>query len=151
MKLFIVLFSILLISCGKSPIFDHEHEDDQKIVSTVQTLESDMLLEQTGIKISRLWLAGPFPSSDQESNLLLIFTDKNGNLTDLPDGYEIVPEGWMDSMGHGTADDGYLENIGKGKYLHKDLFFNMAGDWTYTLYLYKGDEFIEQTSYQFEF
>jgi hypothetical protein len=151
MKYLLLALSLIIISCGKSPILDHVHEKSDDLISTTHTLESKMFLKSLDIQISHLWLKGPFPSSDKESNILFILKDKLGNLVNLPEDHTLIPEGWMDSMGHGTAYDGYIENNGQGTYLNKELFFNMAGDWTYTLYLYKGEELIDKTQMRFEF
>jgi len=155
MKALSLLICLILISCGKSPLLDHDHETENvtpgsKSVET-KKIESYFGFKTQGITITRLWIHGPFPSSDSESSVLLILRDEKGDLVDLPEQYEIVAEGWMDNMGHGTADDGYVEKTGLGNYLHKELYFNMGGLWSYNLYLYDGEDLIDQTSYKFEF
>ena len=155
MKSLYLSLCFILISCGKSPILEHDHEVKTKRFNSTsvqsQSVENDFGFKTLNISIIRLWLHGPYPIADQESSVLLILKDSEGNLTDLPNQYDIVAEGWMDSMGHGTADDGYIERTGLGNYLHKELYFNMAGDWSYSLYLYKGEELVDQTTYNFEF
>lgn len=76
---------------------------------------------------------------------MIIVQDRNGNLSDIPNESEFYIWGWMPSMGHGTADDGYTERLSKGIYLQREFYFNMGGDWEINLELYKNNQSIDAT------
>lgn len=91
------------------------------------------------------WLKGPYPSPSLENQLIMIVQNKAGELTDIPRELEIILWGWMPSMGHGTADDGYTKRLSKGVYIQKELYFNMGGDWDINIELLKDGKVTDST------
>ena len=135
---------LFLYSCGESPLCNHENEKDNEISNTT-ALTSALKFESSQLFLKVNWIKGPFSTPSLENNYLIIVQDKNGELVDIPEGYEFYNWGWMPSMGHGTADDGYTERISKGLYIQKELYFNMGGDWDLNIELYNGSTLVDTT------
>ncbi|WP_417336004.1 hypothetical protein [Halobacteriovorax marinus] len=144
MKYLLLLSFALLFSCGKSPLLNHETERNQS-TQNQSALLSKLNLKNSELILSIQWIKGPFSDASLENSFMIIVQDRNGNLSDIPNESEFYIWGWMPSMGHGTADDGYTERLSKGIYLQREFYFNMGGDWEINLELYKNNQSIDAT------
>lgn len=146
MKIFtyIALFTTL-ISCGKSPLFNHKKEGEQPkgtSISFVSAMELKVIKKYVQIN----WINTPKGDPSIESQFLILVKDNTGKLVDLDDNTSFSVWGWMPSMGHGTADDGYTTRISKGIYHHRELFFNMGGDWELNFDVMRNTALIDSTT-----
>ncbi|PIK15022.1 hypothetical protein [Halobacteriovorax sp. JY17] len=145
MKILLIAFILLaLTSCGKSPLFNHENEKDQ-ITQGTNAVASSLSFKSLNLYLKINWLKGPYGDPSLENSFMIIVQDSNGELTDLPSQYAFYNWGWMPSMGHGTADDGYTERLSKGVYIQRELYFNMGGDWDLNIQLYEGSNLSDST------
>ena len=145
MKSLVTLFILLVLSsCGKSPLFNHKAEDDQTVQGT-NAITSKLSFETSELFVKINWIKGPYGEPSLENNFIILVQNSSGELTDIPADHQFYIWGWMPSMGHGTADDGYTERLSKGVYIQRELYFNMGGDWEVNIELYKGSELIDST------
>ncbi|MDD0853585.1 hypothetical protein HBN50_10770 [Halobacteriovorax sp. GB3] len=146
MKLFVSLMTIILLSvfvssCGKSPQEDHSYESQ----AIQEQLKGTMNLNKLDLNVELTWLKGPFGDPAFESSFLMIVRDNKGEIKSLDPKYHFYINAWMPSMGHGSAYDGDTEQSSTGVYLHRDLYFNMPGDWEVYIDVYEGEELIDST------
>lgn len=149
LKIVSIALLTLLYSCGKSPLFNHENESDHELQGN-SAITSALSFKNTKLSIKFNWIKGPYADPSLENSFMLIVQDINGNLADLPSGHVFYNWGWMPSMGHGTADDGYTQRLSKGVYIQKEFYFNMGGDWDINLELYEGTNLIDSTKIQLD-
>ncbi|GEM_PF-1400866 len=142
LKIFSILSLLFLYSCGESPLFNHENETTTGIQGTTD-LTSALSFKNSNLYLKVNWLKGPFADPSLENSFLIIVQNNSGELVDVPSGHDFYNWGWMPSMGHGTADDGYTERISKGVYIQKELFFNMGGEWDLNLEIYNGSTLVD--------
>jgi len=144
----LMVFIFFMTAC-KSPILNHVKklkEAGTESVGEIVPIEG-LLIEKLGLRLNWRWIKGPSGLVSVENEMEIEILDLEGNRTDLPVEYQIFTYGWMPSMGHGTADDGYIEEAGNGVFLWKELFFNMGGTWTLYFLFYKNGELIENLEY----
>ena len=144
LKLTLIFSLLFLYSCGESPLFNHENENPENLQGTTE-LNSALSFKNSNLSVKVNWLKGPYADPSLENSYLIIIHNKGDELVDVPNGYEFYNWGWMPSMGHGTADDGYTERISKGIYIQKELYFNMGGDWDLNIELYNGETRVDST------
>ena len=145
----VLILSLLITSCGDSPLLNHEDESNTPLsnISELNGPQKNFYIDGKKINLRMSWTIGPFPSPAKESKVLITILDANGDLVNLPSGYHLELWGFMPSMGHGTAYDGYIEHIGLGTYMNYELFFNMPGDWDVNIDLYNGSNKITSIKY----
>jgi len=141
--LFISIF-LALTSCGKSPLFNHQNETDIPTGYTI-SLISSLELKSLGKYLKITWINPPKGDPSIESEFLIIVQNNLGQLVDLNSSSTFSIWGWMPSMGHGTADDGYTTRVSKGVYHHRELFFNMSGDWELHFDILENGSLIDST------
>jgi len=122
----IILFTFL--SCGKSPLFNHQDEADKPNQNGINFVSS-MQLKNLNKFIKISWVNTPSGDPSIENEFIILVQNGSGELVDLDADATFSIWGWMPSMGHGTADDGHTTRLSKGIYHHRELFFNMGGDW----------------------
>lgn len=137
----VILVTLLASSCGRSPQANHSYESE----AVREQLKGTMNLNKLGLNIELSWLKGPFGDPSLESRFLMIVRNQDGEITSLDSKYHFYINAWMPSMGHGSAYDGDTELSSKGVYLHRDLYFNMPGDWEVYIDVYEGEELIDST------
>ncbi len=106
-------------------------------------------IKKLNLFLSLNWLQGPYGDPALESQFLMIVKNSKGEAVDLPENFWLKVTGIMPSMGHGTDWDGENSRIEKGLYFHKDLYFNMPGDWVLYVDLMKNDEVLETLSFTY--
>lgn len=144
MKVVSYVLLILFFSCGKSPSENHSYES--KKTEEIATQKSSEF-KSINLFLSLEWLQGPYGDPAQESQFLMVVKNAQGQSADLPQGYELNVTGIMPSMGHGTDWDGENERLERGLYFHKELYFNMPGDWVLYIDLVREEEVIETITY----
>lgn len=150
--LLLISLFLTLISCGDSPLLNHEDESTtpQSNIDGLTTSQNSFRLDGVSYKTNINWTKGPYSSPALESKILISLLDTNGNLINLPPAYHLELWGYMPSMGHGTAYDGYIEHLGQGTYMNFELFFNMPGDWEINIEIKKGSKTANTVKYRFE-
>lgn len=126
---------LLTFSACESPLLNHVKESALTKITGKDSLEGSgdgVLLAKLGLTLKVKWIHGPYGDPTLESSLELLFKDRDGGWSDLPENVEVVHYAYMPSMGHGPADEGYLIREHTGNYYLKELFFSMPGDWTLT-------------------
>jgi hypothetical protein len=144
-KLIYILLLLILISCGKSPLLNHQNESENPTGNTTSFISS-MELNNLGHYLKLTWLKTPKGDPSIESEFLILVQNRLGELVDLESDAVFSVWGWMPSMGHGTADDGYTTRLSKGVYHHKELYFNMGGDWQLHFDIMKNGNLIDSTT-----
>jgi hypothetical protein len=76
-----------------------------------------------------IWSEGPYPEIFKTSKLLVLVKNSSGELINLPDDLSLNFFTVMPSMGHGSEDTGYFQNISEGVYENPSIVFQMPGDW----------------------
>lgn len=130
LKILLSGFALLLMSACDSPR-DHRvnpASGDQNSSLALQNFKS------SNLSVKAQWLAGPFPTANKFSTLIVYIYDSNGALTSLPAGDEINFFATMPSMGHDLDQPGYFEEISPGIYLNKQISLGMSGDWAMELW-----------------
>lgn len=122
----LILFSLLIVSCGESPftgkLSDPFRGDDGVAAS--------LRFETEALTISRQWNKGPLLYDS--SKITISLTDSAGNYTD-PIG-EFRAYLWMPNMGHGSYPIS-IKKISAGIYELTDVYFTMGGLWDFHLQL----------------
>lgn len=145
---FKVLFFLFLIlfffgGCG-SPILHSTSKDPSSSVRDQRTgndpLSQPKIFTSAQLTASVSWVHRPSPKPDVENQLYILVTDAQGGLSDVPQDHELGFYAWMPSMGHGSADDGYIERESKGVYRIREFFVPHGGDWVFYVQLKKGEE-----------
>ena len=145
----ILLFITLLAGCD-SPLLSHIKE------SKLPLSQHEPIVVKKGKWISALaltldthWEMGPHGNPALESQLALSFRDSTGELQDLPEDITVIHYAFMPSMGHGSADDGFILRENLGEYLIKEVFFSMSGDWRMTFEFWKSGVKVDQVVLEF--
>lgn len=132
---FLLALLLLSLSACESPLLDHVKEASFKKLTGSDSLtggKDGVYLQKLGLHLKLGWIHGPYGDPTLESSLELLFKNREGQWSDLPEEIEVIHYAYMPSMGHGPADEGYLVREHAGHYLLKELFFSMPGDWTLT-------------------
>lgn len=144
-----LVIMLSIYSCGKSPLLNHQKESDQLTQSSNQ-VGPELILKNSQLFLKVSWLKGPYPLPTHENQLLIIVQNYSGDLVELPLGSQFYLWGWMPSMGHGTADDGFTEEVSKGIYIHRELYFNMGGDWDLNIELHMNNQTLDSAKIKLE-
>jgi hypothetical protein len=116
----VILVSLAFAACGE--------EDAGKI-----EFPEDALLQMRSENGS-LWLelrSSPQPP-EQGTNHFEAFIVRSESYAPVT-GLEIEVEPWMPAHGHGSPSEPSVEELGQGRYLIRDVAFNMAGEWELTI------------------
>lgn len=126
-----LFFLVFTLGC-ESPLLKGEKEKSNNekpepgvIVDLRPEIWSKVL--EKGIKI--VWLQGPYGDPTQENIFELYFLDQESQPMELTPEISFWHYGWMPGMGHGTADDGFAEEIDRSRFLIQEFYFNMPGLW----------------------
>lgn len=145
MKILILLLSLVLFSCGESPLFNHRTESGN-VISRPELSESDSFsFSKAEFSFLISWQEGP---SIGASRFILRSWNKrigtlNGPYQDLPKTLFVYL--WMPSMGHGSAPV-KLKKIADGEYEISEVHFIMGGRWDVKFQLKDGSQVFDETS-----
>ncbi len=124
-------FLLLLGICGcDSPMNNRVNEPQNKAQQSIS-----LRFESLALNIKTVWLAGPEGSINFNNKLLVILTNEQGDLTDLPNDTTLQFYSTMPSMGHPMDDAGTFVRMAKGLYLNDTIKYNMPGDWLNELWI----------------
>ncbi|EQC44603.1 putative lipoprotein [Bacteriovorax sp. BSW11_IV] len=146
-NLIIIFVLTFFASCGNSP--QNEHSYEKKITDSLENSKEQKTFKSIATSVQLQWLQGPFGDPAQESQFLMVLTNSKGQTVELLEEYSLKVTGIMPSMGHGTDWDGENIRLEKGLYFHKELFFNMPGDWVLYIDLMKNNEIVETINFDY--
>lgn len=121
-KKLILIFLLLLSSCGDSPFLKDKLSLDS--VERVQGISEELFFKNTEVSIKTFWKQGPFVGD--ESRMLILFFDKNGLSTSTNLDFRVML--WMPTMGHGSFPI-TISKISDGIYEANEMFLTMPGYW----------------------
>ncbi len=131
MQKLIILFSLLIISCGKSPLLMKKNPLE---VNGNSNYESIKFFKTLNHQLTINWLS---PINTTDSGHFLLISKNNLKSEDIPRNFEVYL--WMPSMGHGSSPV-KVNRISAGIYEITDVYFIMEGDWEIRIKLDNGDE-----------
>lgn len=141
---FLVIYA-LLVSCGESPLLNHEMEKTILDNDYFQTREEGFKFSHTKFSFSLDWTTGPLKGESQF--ILKSWNDKLGSLNgpyqDLPENLHIYL--WMPDMGHGSSPV-KIKRIAPGEYEVSSVYFIMGGKWQIFFQLTKEGKVIDEVS-----
>lgn len=123
-----IVFMLLFLCSCEMPILKQEKLSDYQ-QRNQQIAVAGQYITALSVYVQFEWKEGPYGSPVWESIFELRILDSQGELISLEPDIEIFHYGWMPFMGHGSADDGLLQEIESGIYLSEDFYFNMPGLW----------------------
>lgn len=144
-SVFVGCGSPLLNSTSKDPVSVTDSIDrhaSQAPLSGTMPVDSSKVkvFEKYKLSVSISWLVGPYSDPRNENQIEIILTDATGSVVELPEGLEFHFWAFMPSMGHGSADDGYIEMISKGVYKINEFYLPHGGTWELKLEIIKNGE-----------
>lgn len=149
-KYLLHFFLLLLLSSCEVPILKNEKLSEYQNRASVTEVPG-IFSEKSNRWFDFKWIDGPFGNPHNESPFYLKVYDEQGDLTALDSNFEIIHYGWMPYMGHGTADDGILEEIEPGLYRVYSFYFNMSGLWDIHFELHKNNVMVDEIIFRFNF
>jgi len=124
LSLFLIYNLFFIVSCGKSPLFDHTSETGLESLRSLTSLDSSLHSISGEWNARVYWQQGPLVFD--ECQMTLMVTNKNGELVDFPSLPTLSP--WMPDHGHGTSPV-IVKRLEKGIYFFSEIFFIMPGFW----------------------
>ncbi len=149
-----LLSLVFLVGC-ESPLLSGESTSAHRAAKSA--VSSELFFSSLNRRLVFVWLEGPFGNPTQASSFEILLVDQGGRLSS-PEELEFELSSWaaMPYMGgHGPADDGFIENLGGGRFRGQELYFNMPGYWELNLqvWIWKNGvrELAEEISLSFDF
>ena len=144
MKLILMLLLVLLVSCGESPLLNHNMEGSNFLRNPVFAESDSLKFKKTDFSFIISWQEGPALG---ESRFIMKTWKKdlgtlNGPYQDLEHQLHIFL--WMTSMGHGSAPV-KLKKIADGEYEVSNVQFIMGGKWEIKFQLKKDNQVFDET------
>lgn len=139
----LILLSLTLLSCGESPLFNHEMEKSGLGKNTFQTSADGYKFVKTNYSFSIDWITGP---AKGENKFVIKSWHKdlgtlNGPYQDLPNDLHVYL--WMPSMGHGSSPV-KISKVSQGEYEVSDAYFIMGGKWEIYFQLLKNKDVVDE-------
>lgn len=131
MQKLVILFLLLLVSCGKSPLL---MKKDPVTVSGNSNYETVKSFKTLNHQLAITWLS---PMNTTDVGHFLLLSKNNLKSEDIPGNFKVYL--WMPSMGHGSSPV-KVNRISTGIYEVTDVYFIMEGDWEIRIKLDNGDE-----------
>jgi hypothetical protein len=140
-----VLMFVLLSSCGESPLFNHELEENFNVGSgSVFSQNAEFKFAKTGYSFAVDWTEAPHIG--QSSFQLKIWKTQvgtiNGPFEDPSEQLHVFL--WMPSMGHGSSPV-TLTKIAPGEYDVTNVYFIMGGKWQVKFQLISNGKVVDET------
>lgn len=151
--LLVPLFFLGLTACELPFLTGQNQSEYHRSVAKAQKMRESsqaVFVESLDRWLVFFWLEGPYPSPMQVSSYEILFLDSQSRLSSLPETVGLQVFAWMPDMGHGSADDGYVEDLGGGRFLGHELRFNMPGYWHIHILVDRGGERLDEIVLPFD-
>lgn len=142
--LFTLIFTMLLTACG-SPLLKSSKKDPLQSGNVSSGMMKPQTSEKKSFRATLNWTEGPHTDPKYENRIVIVLTDDQGERITLPETQTLFFYGWMPSMGHGSADDGFVEQIAPGVYELKEFYLPHGGDWDLYVQVLEGENVVDQT------
>lgn len=146
MKFLAALFlTLTFVSCGESPLLNHELEKNGVTNNFFQTREDGYKFKKTKFSFSLDWIDGPVRGENK-----FILRSWNDDLGTLNGPYQNLPEKlhvylWMPDMGHGSAPV-KLKQLAPGEYEVSNVYIIMGGKWDLHFQLLKNEAVVDEVT-----
>lgn len=144
MRTLLITLLFILVSCGESPLFNHEMEKNfsRENFSLSQSVVYEF--QKSNYSFSIDWTEGPLKG---ESKFILRTWNKttgtlSGPFKDVPNTLHIFL--WMPSMGHGSSPV-KITKLGDGEYEVSNVYFIMGGAWQIKFQILSSGKVVDET------
>lgn len=141
-----LILIFLLSACG-SPLLNSSKKDPVGEEKSPREMTKTQTSEKQKFKATVVWSEGPHTDPKFENRLIIIVTDERGQRMDVLSPNSLFFYAWMPSMGHGSADDGFIERVGEGVYEVKEFYLPHGGQWN--LFVQILEEKTSRTKFRF--
>lgn len=144
-QLTLSLFAAFVLSACGSPLLKSSKRDPLSGGSASSGMMKPQTSDKKSFRATMNWSEGPHTDPKYENRLIIVVTDETGERMTLPETQTLFFYAWMPSMGHGSADDGFVEQIAPGVYEVKEFYLPHGGDWDFYVQVLEGETVVDQT------